>query len=78
MRWAAHVPRKEEGRIDFNILTGNPTGKRPAERPRRRWEDNIAMGLKEIGINMRIWVDSVQDRGNWRALVNAALKLRIP
>ena len=42
--------------------------------PRRRWEDNIRMDLEEIGIN---WVDSAQDRNYWRALVNAALNLRV-
>ena len=43
----------EEGRSAFKILAGKPTGKRPLERPRRRWEDNIRMDLKEIGINTR-------------------------
>ena len=43
-------------------------------RPRRRWEDNIRMGLEEIGINAGNWVDLPQDRDYWRALVNAALK----
>ena len=62
----------------FKILTGKPTGKRPLERPRRRWEDNIRMDPKEIGINTRNWVDSAQDRDYWRALVNAALNLRVP
>ena len=51
---------------------------RPLGRPRRRWEDNIRMDLGEIGINAGKWVDSAQDRGYWRALVNAALNLRIP
>ena len=46
LRWAGHVVRMEEGRIAFNILTGKPTGKRPLGRRRRRWEDNIRMGLK--------------------------------
>ena len=55
-----------------------PTGKRPLRRPRRRWEDNIRMDLKEIGINAGNWVDSVQDRDYCRALVNAALNLRVP
>ena len=47
-------------------------------RPRRRWEDNIRMDLEEIGINAGNWVDSAQDTNYWRALVNAALKLRVP
>ena len=47
-----------------------PTGEKPLRRPRRRWEDNIRMDLKEIGINTRNWVDSAQDTDYWRALVN--------
>ena len=38
------------------ILTGKPTGKRLSGKPRRRWEDNIRMNLKEIGINRSNWV----------------------
>ena len=67
----------EEGRSAFKILTGKPTGNRSIGRPRHRWEDNIRMDIKEISINMRYWVDSVQDRDYWRALVNVALNLRI-
>ena len=63
---------------DFKILTGKPTGKRPLGRPRRRWEDNIRMDLEEIGISPGNWVDSAQDMNYWRALVNAALNLRVP
>ena len=62
LRWAGHVARMEEGRSAFKILTGKPTGKRPLERPRRRWEDNIRIDLEEIGINAGNWVDSAQDR----------------
>jgi hypothetical protein len=36
------------------------------------------MDLKEIDINTRNWVDSAQDRNNWRALVNAVLNLWVP
>ena len=67
----------EEGTSTFKILTDKPTGKRPLGRPRRRWEDNIRMDLEEISINAGKWVDSAQDRDYWRALVNAALNLRV-
>ena len=77
VRWAGHVARMEEGRSAFKVLTGEPTGKRPSGRPRRRWEDNIRMDLEEIGINAGNWDDSAQDRDYWRALVNAALNLRV-
>ena len=42
------------------------------------WEDNIRMDLEEISINAGNWVDSAQNRNYWRALVNAALNLRVP
>ena len=77
-KWAGHVVRMEECRSAFKILTGKPTGKRPLGRPRRRWEDNIRMDLEEIGISAGNWVDLAQDRNYWRALVNAALNLRVP
>ena len=78
LRWTGHVARMEEGMSAFKILTGKPTGKRPLEVPRRRWEDNIRMDLEVIGINLGNWVDSAQDRDYWRALVNAALNLWVP
>ena len=49
-RWAGHIARMEEGSSAFKILTCKPTGTRPLGRSRRRWEDNIRMDLKEIGI----------------------------
>ena len=67
----------EGGRRAFKIRTGTPAGNKPLGRPRRRWEDNIRMDLKEIGINTRNWVDTAEYRDYWRALVNAALNLRI-
>ena len=73
LRWAGYVARMEEGSSSFKILTGKPTRKRPLGRPRRRWEDNIRLDLEECN-----WVDSAQDRGYWRAFVNAAFNLRVP
>ena len=49
-------------------------GKRPFGRPRYRWEENIRMDLKEIGINC---VKSAQDRDYWKALASAALDLQV-
>ena len=53
-------------------------GMRPLGRPNRKWEENIRMEIKEIGINTRNWVDTTQDRDYWRALVNAVLNLWVP
>ena len=60
LRWADHVARMEESRSAFKILTGKPTGKRPLGRPRRKWEDNIRMGLKEIDLNMWNWLNRLR------------------
>ena len=68
----------KEGRSAFKIVAGKPTGKRPLGRPRRRWEDNLRLDLEEIGVNAGNWVDWAQNRIYWRALVNAALNLRVP
>jgi hypothetical protein len=51
MRWAGHVARMGEVRGVYRVLFGRPEGKRPLERPRRRWEDNIKMDLRETGID---------------------------
>jgi hypothetical protein len=49
MRWAGHVALMGEKRGAYRILVGRPEGRRPLERPRRRWEDNIKMELKDVG-----------------------------
>ena len=71
LRWAGYIARIEEDRSTFKILTGTPAGKKPLGRPKHRWEDNIRMDLKEIGINTRNWVDLAQDRNYWRDLREA-------
>jgi hypothetical protein len=59
-----------EGRGIYRVLVGRPEGKRPLEIPRRRWEDNIKMDLREIGISGANWIQPAQDRVQWRAFVN--------
>jgi hypothetical protein len=57
---------------------GKPDGKRPLERPRRTCEDNIKMAHQEVGCWGMEWIDLTQERDMWRALVDAAMNLRIP
>jgi hypothetical protein len=60
------------------VLVRKPEGKRPLGRPRRRWEGNIKMDLQEVGISCGDWIESVQDRDRWRALVRTVKNLRVP
>jgi hypothetical protein len=78
IRWTLHVARMEEKRNAYRILVGMPEGKRPLARPRRRWVDNIKMGLREIGWDGMDWIELAQDRDQWRALVNTVMNLRVP
>jgi ribosome biogenesis protein Nip4 len=57
---------------------GKTEGKRPLRKPRRRWEDNIKMYLQEVGCGGMEWIDLVQDRDRWQALVNVVRNLRVP
>jgi len=77
MRWAGHVARMGEGRGVRRVLVGKPEGKRPLERPRRRWEDNIKMNLREVG-GGGDWMELAQDRDIWWALVNTVMNFRVP
>jgi hypothetical protein len=62
MWWAGLVARKGEGRGVHRVLVGRPEGKRPLGRPRRRWEDNIKMDFREIGIDGANWIRLAQNR----------------
>jgi hypothetical protein len=57
---------------------GRADGKRPLGRQRRRWLDNIKINLREIVLGCMNWIDLDQDRGQWRALVNTVMNLRVP
>jgi hypothetical protein len=59
-RWAGHVARMEEERKVYKVLVGNPEGKRPLGRPRRRCEDGIRIDLKEIGGGRVEWIQLAQ------------------
>ncbi|KAJ4435373.1 hypothetical protein ANN_17987 [Periplaneta americana] len=78
LRWAGHVACMGESRNAYRVLVGRPEGKRPLGRPRRRWEDNIKMDLREVGYDDREWINLAQDRDRWRAYVRAAMNLRAP
>jgi hypothetical protein len=67
-----------EGRGAYRVLVGRPEAKRPGGRPKSRWEDNIKMDLREIGIDGANWIQLAQDRVRWRAFVNTVMKLRVP
>ena len=62
MRLAVHVARNGEGRGVHRVLVGEPEGKRPLGRPRRRWEDNIKIDLQEVGCGGLDWIELAQDR----------------
>ena len=62
----------------YRVLVRKPEGKRPLGRPKHRWEDDIKMGLQEVGCGGKDWIVLAQDRDRWRALVNAVMDLQVP
>jgi hypothetical protein len=66
------------GRGVYRVLVEKPEGRRPLGRPRPRWEDNIELDLREIGIDGANWIQLAQDRVQWRAFVNTVMNLRLP
>jgi hypothetical protein len=73
MRWVGHMARTEEGRGVYRVLVWRPEGKRPLGRPRRRWEDNIKMDLREKRIDGTNWIQLAQDRVQWRTFVSTVI-----
>ena len=75
----AHLwARMGEGRGVHRVLVGKPEGKRLLGRPRHRWEENIKMDLPEVGGSCVDWMELVQDRDRWRALVGTVRNIRVP
>jgi len=62
----------------YRVLVGKPEGRRPLERPRRRWLDNIKMNLQKVGRGYMDWIGLAQDRDSWRTLVSAVMNHRVP
>jgi hypothetical protein len=67
-----------EVRGAYKILVGRPEGRGQLGRPRRRWEDNIKMYLREIGFGDVDWSHWAQCRDRWRDIVNTVMNLRVP
>jgi hypothetical protein len=78
MRWAEHAACMEDGTGIYGVLVGRPNGKRPWGRPRCRWEDNIKMDLREMGINGANWIWLAQDKVQWWAFVSMIMNLWVP
>jgi hypothetical protein len=72
------VACRKDKRGAYRVLVGRPETKRPLERPRRRWEDNIKMDPQDVGWGGMGWIGVAQDRDIWRAFVNAVMNLRVP
>jgi hypothetical protein len=64
--WAGHVACMGESRGVYRVLVGKPEGKKTLGRPRHRWEDNIKMGIQEVGCGDMDWIELAQDRDRWR------------
>jgi hypothetical protein len=67
-----------EKRNAYRLLVGKPEGKRPLERERHRYVDNISLDFGEVGWGDVDWIGLAQDRNRWRAVVNSVLNLRVP
>jgi len=76
MRRAGHVARIGKRRGVFRVLVGKPEGKRPLERPRRRWEDNIKMDLQEVGCGGMDGIELAQDRDRCRAVIELSVYIK--
>ena len=77
MRLAGHVARVRDRRGAFRVLVGKPEGGRQVGRPRRRWENNNKMDLKEVCWGGMDWIAAAQDRDRCCVLVNTETGFRV-
>jgi hypothetical protein len=78
MRLAGHKACTGEERGVYKVLVGRTKGKRPLGKPRRRWEDNFKMDLREKGIEGANWIWLAQDRVQWWVFVSMVMNLQVP
>ena len=69
--------RMEQFRNAYRVLVGKSEGKKPLGRPRRKWEDNIRVGLRKVGCDTGECIDLTEDRDQWRAYVRAIMNLQV-
>jgi hypothetical protein len=72
-----HAARMEEKRNLYEVLAREPEGKRPLGRPRRSWENNNNMDLRELCWGSMDWIELAQDRNQRGALVNTVMNFRV-
>jgi hypothetical protein len=78
MRCVGHVACMGEGRGVYRVLVGRPKKKRPLERPRCRWENNIKLDFRETGIDVANWIQLAWDRVQWQTFVDIVMNLWVP
>jgi hypothetical protein len=78
MIWAGSDNMHGEMKNAYKILVRNLTGRQTTQRPRRRWEDNIRMDLRETVWEGIDWIHVIRDRDQWRALMNMVMTFRVP
>jgi hypothetical protein len=78
MRRMRHVASMGEARSAYKILVETPEGNTPLGRLGHKWVGNTTLDLRELVWEGVDWMHLVQDRDQWRALVNTVMNLRAP
>jgi hypothetical protein len=78
MRWVGHVARMGKKRNMYKVLVGKPEIKKPVERPTRRWEHNIKVGLQVTGWEGVNYLCLAQDGNNLWSVVNTTVSPLVP